>query len=84
MARSPSSRSERLADALLVVLGVAVCALLLPALRSLKIAREGRAALAAGDVIAARVAAAASRNLVWFTFGFAGGWRCICWSSSSS
>ena len=30
------------------------------------------AALAAGDVIAARVAAAASRNLAWFTFGFAG------------
>ena len=59
-------------DALLVVLGIAACALLLPALRSLKIAREGGAALAAGDVIAARVAAAASRNLAWFTFGFAG------------
>jgi len=59
-------------DALLVALGIAACALLLPALRSLKIAREGTAALAAGDVIAARVAAAASRNLAWFTFGFAG------------
>jgi polar amino acid transport system permease protein len=45
-------------DALLVVLGIGACALLLPALRSLKIAREGGAALAAGDVIAARVAAA--------------------------
>src|SRR4029078_2739037 len=30
------------------------------------------AVLAAGDVIAARVPAAASRNLAWFTFGFAG------------
>ena len=51
-------------DALLVVLGIAACALLLPALRSLKIAREGAVPrLAAGDVIAARVAAAASRNL---------------------
>ncbi|HSY87047.1 MAG TPA: amino acid ABC transporter permease [Verrucomicrobiae bacterium] len=59
-------------DALLVVLGIGACALLLPALRSLKIAREGGAALAAGDIIAARVAAAASRNLAWFTFGFAG------------
>jgi polar amino acid transport system permease protein len=59
-------------DILLVVLGVGVCILALPALRSLKAAREGRAALAAGDIIAARVASAASRDLAWYTFGFAG------------
>jgi polar amino acid transport system permease protein len=60
------------ADALLVLIGIAVCALLLPAARSLKASREGAAALAAGDVAAARVATAASRELAWFTFGFAG------------
>src|SRR6516165_3286885 len=59
-------------DILLVILGIGVCILALPALRSLKAAREGRAALAAGDIIAARVASAASRDLAWFTFGFAG------------
>jgi polar amino acid transport system permease protein len=60
------------ADVLLVLIGIAVCALLLPAARSLKASREGAAALAAGDVATARVAAAASRELAWFTFGFAG------------
>src|SRR5215469_8803004 len=59
-------------DALLVVIGIGVCVLLLPALRSLKSARDGRAALAKGDLIAARVAAAASRELAWYTCGFAG------------
>src|SRR5215469_12736985 len=59
-------------DILLVVLGLGVCILALPALRSLTASREGRAALAAGDVIAARVASAASRDLAWYTFGFAG------------
>ncbi len=59
-------------DALLAVLGVAACALLLPAARSLRHARTGRAALAAGDLVAARVASAASRDLAWITFGFAG------------
>jgi len=47
-------------------------ALLLPAARSLKAARDGRTALAEGHIIAARVASAASRDLAWFTFGFAG------------
>src|SRR6516162_7660271 len=50
-------------DILLAIVGVGVCILALPALRSLKAARDGRAALAAGDIIAARVAAAASRDL---------------------
>jgi polar amino acid transport system permease protein len=59
-------------DILLVILGIGVCILALPAMRSLKAAREGRAALAAGDIIAARVASAASRDLAWYTFGFAG------------
>jgi polar amino acid transport system permease protein len=60
------------ADILLVIVGIGICVLLLPALRSLKAARDGRAALAEGHVISARVAAAASRDLAWFTFGFAG------------
>jgi polar amino acid transport system permease protein len=60
------------ADILLVILGIGAMALLLPAARSLKAARDGRAALAEGHVISARVAAAASRDLAWFTFGFAG------------
>lgn len=59
-------------DILLVILGIGVCALALPALRSLKAARDGRAAMAEGDIIAARVAAAAARDLAWYTFGFAG------------
>src|SRR6516225_2043848 len=59
-------------DILLVILGIGVMALLLPAARSLKAARDGRTALAEGHIIAARVAAAASRDLAWFTFGFAG------------
>jgi len=59
-------------DILLAILGLGVCILALPALRSLRAAREGRTALAAGDIIAARVASAASRDLAWFTFGFAG------------
>jgi polar amino acid transport system permease protein len=59
-------------DAVLMVLGVVVCAIALPALRSLQRARAGSAALSAGDIIAARVAAAASRDLAWFTFGFSG------------
>jgi hypothetical protein len=54
-----------------------------PALRSLKIACEGKPRPAAGDVIAARVAAAASRNLAWFTFGFAGALALLLSSSSS-
>jgi polar amino acid transport system permease protein len=60
------------ADALLVILGIGSCALLLPALQSLRRAHAGRDALAAGDMVGARVGAAASRDLAWLTFGFAG------------
>ena len=64
-------------SALLVLLGIASCALLLPAARSLKYAREGSAAIAAGKIVEARVAAAASRDLAWFTFGFAGAYALV-------
>ena len=59
-------------DVLLLILGLAMLALLVPAGRSLGAAREAKAALAAGDPIATRVANAKSRGLAWLTFGFAG------------
>ncbi len=61
-----------LADALIVVCGLVATCLLIPALRSLQIAGRSRTALAAGDVIGARVAGAAARGLAWYSFGFAG------------
>ena len=59
-------------DILLLALGIAFLALLLPAGRSLTAARQARTALAAGELTTARVATAKSRGLAWFTFGFAG------------
>ncbi|HZS82807.1 MAG TPA: amino acid ABC transporter permease [Stellaceae bacterium] len=59
-----------LADALLLLLAAAALALLIPALRGLRLAGAARRALGGGDLIAARVAAAASRNLAWIGFGY--------------
>jgi polar amino acid transport system permease protein len=59
-------------DTLIVLLGLAFLGLLVPAGRSLMAAREAKTGLAAGDLIATRVANAKSRSLAWITFGFAG------------
>jgi polar amino acid transport system permease protein len=60
-----------LADALLIIAGLAALFPLIPAVRGRKAAREGRQALGNGDVIAARLATAAARTLIWITFGYA-------------
>ncbi len=60
------------ADVLILLCGTAATCLLIPALRSMQVAGHAKAALAAGDLIAARVAGAAARNLAWYCFGFAG------------
>src|SRR5690349_9828834 len=54
------------ADAILVLFALGAACLMLPALRSYQIASRARAALAKGDVIAARVAGAAARGLAWY------------------
>jgi polar amino acid transport system permease protein len=61
-----------LADGLMLLFGLIATTLMLPALRSLQIAGRAKTALAAGDLIAARVAGAAARSLAWYSFGFAG------------
>jgi polar amino acid transport system permease protein len=60
------------AEAILVLLGIAVLVLLVPGGRAVAAARQARAALAAQDLIAARVASAAARGFAWYSFGFAG------------
>jgi polar amino acid transport system permease protein len=62
---------RRLADALLLIAGLAALFPLIPAARGRKAAREGRQALGNGDVIAARLATAAARTFIWITFGYA-------------
>jgi polar amino acid transport system permease protein len=59
------------ADGLLLLLGLAAILLIVPAYRGLKRAGAANRALADGDLIGARVAAAAARNLIWITFGYA-------------
>lgn len=61
-----------LSEALLASFGVAAFALLLPSVRGLRLARKARHALAGGDVVGARVAAAAARDLTWIAFGLVG------------
>lgn len=61
-----------LANGLLLLLGVASLVLMLPAIRGLRLARQANRALAGGDVIGARVAAAAARDLTWIALGFDG------------
>lgn len=65
-------QSGSLIDALLAALGVAAVGLLVPPVRAVRLARTANRALAAGDLVRARVAAAASRDLTWIAFGFAG------------
>ena len=60
-----------LANALLIIAGLAALFPLIPAARGRKAAREGRQALSNGDVIAARLATASARTLIWITFGYA-------------
>jgi polar amino acid transport system permease protein len=62
-----------LADGLLLIVSIASLTLLLPAWRSHQAVRRARAAATAGDIIEARVAAAAARTGAWFTIGYAAG-----------
>jgi polar amino acid transport system permease protein len=59
----------RFADVALLVLAFAAIAPIWPSLRSLKLARQAKRAVAEGVLIAARTAAATARNLAWTAFG---------------
>src|SRR5262249_4191254 len=61
-----------LADAAFVLLAPAIACPLLPAIRSLHLARWARHALAGTDLIGARAAAAAARNFAWVALGVDG------------
>lgn len=56
---------------LLVLLGIGALYPLVPALRSLRNARLARRAIAGGDLVAARVAATASRDAGWISISLA-------------
>jgi polar amino acid transport system permease protein len=58
-------------SAMIAVLGLAALYPAVPGLRGRKAAAEARRALAASDVIAARVAAASARTQVWICIGYA-------------
>lgn len=60
------------ADSLLALFGVVAALLIWPAIRGMRLATQANQALAAGDGIGARVAAAAARHLIWISFGYAG------------
>lgn len=60
-----------ISDAILLVFGLAALFPAIPALQSRRAAGETRRALAASDLIAARVAAAYSRTQVWLSVGYA-------------
>jgi polar amino acid transport system permease protein len=60
-----------LADALLLLLGIAALFPLVPVLRGRKAAQRARRALTAGDLSGARVATASARTLVRIAFGYA-------------
>ena len=60
-----------LADAVLILLGIVALWLLIPAWRGRRFSVEAHRALADGDLIAARVASASARTLIWITFGYA-------------
>jgi len=67
-----SVKSESVvATAVLVLCGVAVLALLRPAMQSWRQAQTAKGALASKDVVGARVANAASREDAYVTFGYA-------------
>lgn len=61
-----------LADAVLVLLGVAALLVTLPAVHGLRSSVQARRALAGGDLIGARVATARARQCSWVAFGYAG------------
>jgi polar amino acid transport system permease protein len=60
------------ADAALVLLGLAAALPLASGMRGLRLAGRAKRALADGDLVAARVAAAGARNLAWTSFGYVG------------
>jgi polar amino acid transport system permease protein len=59
-------------DVALYLFLAATLLLLIPAARSARSAERTTAAVTAGDIVAARVAAAAARMQAWFTLGYAG------------
>jgi polar amino acid transport system permease protein len=61
------------ADAVLLMLGLATMVLLAPPARAMRMARRAVSALQAGDLITARVDAAASRSMAWIAIGYAAG-----------
>lgn len=65
------NQAGTLADAVLVLLGIAALWLLIPAWRGRQSSVEAHRALARGDLIGARVASAAARTSIWITFGYA-------------
>jgi polar amino acid transport system permease protein len=60
-----------LADAILVICGLAIASLVWPAMKSWRQAEIAKRALAGNNLVDARVATAASRNHAYYTFGFA-------------
>jgi polar amino acid transport system permease protein len=62
-----------LADAVLVLLGIAALWLVIPAWRGQRFSAEAHRALARGDLIEARVASASARTLIWITVGYSAG-----------
>jgi polar amino acid transport system permease protein len=63
-------RAGALADLLLGALAVAAVLIMVPAVRSLRGIRKARRALAAADLIGARVAMAESRTFGWVSLGY--------------
>jgi polar amino acid transport system permease protein len=59
------------ANGLLAVFAVVASLILYPAVQGLRTTRQARRALAAGDLIGARVAMAESRTWSWIAFGYA-------------
>jgi polar amino acid transport system permease protein len=62
----------RISRAVLILLGILFLYPFLPACRGLRLSRHARRATRTGDLIAARIAAAASRNAAWIAISFVG------------
>jgi polar amino acid transport system permease protein len=60
-----------LADAILLICGLAIAPLVWPAMKSWRQSEIAKAALASNNLVDCRVATAASRNQAYYTFGFA-------------
>ncbi|MBX6321548.1 MAG: amino acid ABC transporter permease [Rhodospirillaceae bacterium] len=65
-----SARSAA-ADAALYLFVAVTLLLLVPAAASLRATRRARNAVAAGDIVGARVASASARTLAWYSIGYA-------------